>query len=162
MCVFGSLLRQSTSFHPLNSYSKLFIIPSLMRFLRPNVPILSQKLSFSLLFGVRGDFGRGEEAIFVVYVSLMSKIWWNHRHELRTNDIRISMEWLSPKRKQQNYEMRIDGGNTRTAFENADSRYNFLVGCWMDDVGVFESMEINASISWIWFKFYFWTPQTAH
>lgn len=35
-------------------------LPSLMRFLRPNVPILSQKLSSlsGTLLGVRGDFGR--------------------------------------------------------------------------------------------------------
>lgn len=40
-----------------------------MRFLRPSVPILSQKLSFSPFpgVGVRGDFGRGKEAIFTVY-----------------------------------------------------------------------------------------------
>lgn len=48
-----------------------FYIPSLIRFFLPNVPILSQKLSFSFFaeFGVRGDFGRGEEAIFLVYMS---------------------------------------------------------------------------------------------
>lgn len=40
-----------------------------MRFFRPRVPILSQKLSFSFFpgVGVRGDFGRDKEAIFTVY-----------------------------------------------------------------------------------------------
>jgi len=44
-------------------------IPSLMRFFRPSVPILSQKLSsFSSFFveiGVRGDLGRGDAIIKV-------------------------------------------------------------------------------------------------
>lgn len=45
-----------------------------MRFLRPSVPILSQKLSFSFFpdVGVRGDFGRGREAIFTVYECVSS------------------------------------------------------------------------------------------
>lgn len=40
-------------------------LPSLMRFLRPRVPILSQKLSSlsGTLLGVRGDFGRVSVAI---------------------------------------------------------------------------------------------------
>lgn len=57
-------------------------LPSLMRFLRPNVPILSQKLSLSFFaeFGVRGDFGRGEEAIFLVYVSRMAENFHSYKY----------------------------------------------------------------------------------
>jgi hypothetical protein len=48
----------------LGRFPKTIELPSFIRFLRPNVPILSQKLSsFSLLFGVLGDLGRGD-AIF--------------------------------------------------------------------------------------------------
>lgn len=43
------------------------MIPSLMRFFRPSVPILSQKLSslssFFVEIGVRGDLGRGDAII---------------------------------------------------------------------------------------------------
>lgn len=41
------------------------MIPSLIRFFRPKVPILSQKLSsfssFLVEIGGRGDFGRGDD-----------------------------------------------------------------------------------------------------
>lgn len=42
------------------------VLPSFMRFLRPSVPILSQKLSFSAF--TPGDFGRGNDAIFLVFI----------------------------------------------------------------------------------------------
>lgn len=60
--------------HYFNNYQSIYNIkkidiPSLMRFFLPNVPILSQKLSSlsAILpeFGGRGDFGRGEVAMFI-------------------------------------------------------------------------------------------------
>lgn len=62
-----------------------------MRFLRPRVPILSQKLSFSFFpdVGVRGDFGRGREAIFTVYEFVSSITLTKSAVRILNTDIRI-------------------------------------------------------------------------